>query len=299
MKIFNDLQDYEAVKVGDKINIQLPRGTYDVNGCIIESPCSGRQVLLENGVTILRKHAYPKELSKWMGDDGWEVTKEERDKVLREKGKYWDDEAEDWNFPSLDVEYEVKKKALPYEALKPIYIQKDDEWNPIDVSIIGVWEDAGSEFIETPYQIGLTKFASEGGVCKLHLSSLARHAVQEWAKDMGLSLEMPTHSHLEYAKVEGRYIFTGWGQLWVKRANIVNIFKTIEEAKYEEDALKNQITNHLDKLFAGKFSEVLRGEVYQDLLTVKDKLCQLDVKVKDAGGRMVVVNMLKRVIDKL
>lgn len=299
MKIFNDLVNYEAVKSGDNLIIQLPRGVYDVNGSTLECGYGGRQITVDSSSTVLRKVVFPKELSHWVNLEGDVITKEECENALAQKRQYWNEEDEMFQYPNLEVEYTVKKACEAYENLTPVYNQREPEWEPIKVNVVGAWEETGSDFITTPYQVGRSKFTSEGGLFKLNKSSLATNTLKKWVEREGRSLEISTHSHLEYAKVDGEYVFTRMSEPWVKSYTCCTVYQSIAEAKQAEKDLIRQIESHLDRMFAGKMDEVTKGEVYKGLLALRDSVRELDVKTKSETKRHSLLSSISKLIDKL
>jgi len=212
VKIFDGLDDRQAVAFNGVYVIQLSRGEY-------VSP-SGDSVKI-NMADQLTHHQI----------DGWHLVKKTQPQVLYYKTKEGNElsvgdyhrlqeqyeEYKESGFPDLDTEFDIKKRIAEYSRSTPVMSEVEVTHEPIEITVIGSAEDTGSEFIETPFKYGKVSFKTRG-VYKVHASSIS---IDEFKK-LGAKFTKDRFNcdgdKLRFAKINGNFVFSHMSDVaWIDR----------------------------------------------------------------------------------
>ena len=283
MKIFNGLDDRQAIEFNGVYVIHLSRGEY-------VSP-SGENVKI-NMTGQLTHHQI----------EGWQRVKKTQPRVLHYKTKEGNElsvdeyrrlqeqyeELKEKGFPDLDTEFDLKKRIAEYNRATAVMSEAEVTHEPIEITVIGSAEDTGSEFIETPFKYCQTSFKSSG-IYKVHSTAIS---VDEFKK-LGSKFTKDRFScdgKLRFAKINGDFVFSHMSDVaWIDRQTS-QVVGTIEEARELEKSIRQQVVNAVYlALIPVPADDVTLNEVLRQLGRIQDTVRGLDVKVKDQSSQRVAL----------
>lgn len=116
--------------------------------------------------------------------------------------KSCDDEDGECCFDKLEDEFAYKKFLRDW---KPVYEEVVSK-EKVDIEIRHAMLDTGNEFIKPLFCVDSTK----PELVQVMFAAYQMKVVKDWCnKHVPDAYEIPSHSHLEYAKISGQYVFTG------------------------------------------------------------------------------------------
>jgi len=188
---------------------------------------------------------------------------------------------------TLEEEYEWKKFQA---AWKHVYVQETTR-EAFEYNITEVKLSTGNQYITS-----LWSHTSVPADSKLYLyNQRAAQAglFRSLCNEKNVAHEVPTHTHLEYAKIEGEYVFSkqGYGE------SVRTLKGNLETCKAAYDADVKAITHVVALAAAKKFGvagDVQWPSVVADLHKVHDMVKGLEVKTKSYHAR---VNTLVKISD--
>ena len=123
--------------------------------------------------------------------------------MLKSKGKpYYDNEDGDFYFDKLEDEFAYKKFLRDWKPIFEEVVSKEK----VDIEIRHAMLDTGNEFIKPLFCVDSTK----PELVQVMFAAYQMKIVKDWCnKHVPDAYEIPNHSHLEYAKISGQYVFTG------------------------------------------------------------------------------------------
>ena len=299
MKIFDGLENNQAIKMGDKYVVQLS-GQFQVNGENIS--VYNQQVVVDSLADILGRTPEHKLVSYYTSGEEQEedLSKEAHMDLCKKLVKFWDDEIEENVFPSVDDEIEHVKLKAYEDKFRPVYVTKPQELFPVDIQVVGESVDTGSEFIETPFQYGQAKFSYDG-VFMVHLGSVAKDAVHKWCSEHPeVKVDIPNHGNVEFVKVTGQYVFTNPIKPWVKKADTKLVFTTLGKAQQAEGEVRSTIEKHLNfAAFPKKMDDLSCKDMVESLYKIKSRVNDIDPKQKSVSAKRATLQKIQEQIDLL
>lgn len=296
--MFKSLNSAEAIKFKNGYLVSL-RGqytyeSYEVSGVEFSTL---NKVFCEDIDNIYKIIRTGKKLTGYKSEDGF-VTPLEDLRVLQDK---YVDEDGDAVYPDLETEYEHKKVIQDITSGEPVYSEPTETRTKIDVKVVGSLEDTGSDFITTAVSIGSTGYTNGKGVYQVRLSDIAKDEVlrHEHGED---KIELPTHSHLTYLKVNGEYVFTGDRTYYVNLEDKVRIVDNLEDAQVLEDMVRKYINNKIAVFLksnqrTASLPEI--AELYNMLVAIRTGVSKLDVKQKSYHGKNALLGEIRKDIERL
>lgn len=132
---------------------------------------------------------------------------------------------------------------------------------------------------------------------------LSRIAVDEFNKVRreypDVSFDLPTHSHLKYAKVDTQYVFTGVTHRWIVENNHASILNDLEQAKAKEKEVRKFVRDMLITYAAPrKAGDIEIKDFVKTLSEIKSSVVQLQVKQKSTYAHRVLVSRITDDIGK-
>lgn len=300
MQIFQGLQKHQAVEMDGKYVVQLEnsysRTYYQVNG----EKAGASQVVVESLDNIKRITPSHPKLTHYTREDGSIVTQQQ----LLEfdcKWKDYEDEYDGMDFgTSVDLEIQfVKEKAL-FKNLTPVYEDTEVLVEDVEIEVVGSCEDTGSDFIETPFVYGQAQWKGHSaGVYKLCTSAVAYDQMMKIKeKYPDVKWSVPNHSHLKYVQVNGAYVFTKSSRGYISEVGKCKIYSTLEVAKQDEAAVRKFVTSelmiHLEPRSA---TDVQIKDFVEHLERIRNRVMELDVKVKSQTSKSVLVSNITKLMD--
>lgn len=132
---------------------------------------------------------------------GTEITPEEYAGVvvLLTQGAVTDEDSKEFLFDDLDEEYKYKKFVREYQAVYGTTSTITEVKTTVVTAMIST---------SSPYLTAV--FRTDSNNPHLVSYNKAQHqidVVRTWAKTNQVQVDIPTHSHLKYAKINGKYVF--------------------------------------------------------------------------------------------
>mgnify|MGYP001106915424 CR=1 FL=1 len=302
MKIFDVLDHGCAVKTKTGYIVGLKTGRYILNGVEVVVPYNGDQVWVDDVSNIKVILTSPAPFLHYKDADGNVVTKEQFQAAADERSQYYDDATEEYIYPDIETEFDIRKRTDHLiTGLTAVYGESERIVEDVEVVVIGVWEDTGSAYIETPYQLGRTTF-NQNSVYKVHTGRIARDAVISWHeanKDMvGELTGLDSSSNIRFVKVGGKYMTNYLEKYnWCDKPSAASYHNTLEDAKNEEYSVRSIVTEHFDKMCRPKqFDSVV---VYEELMRMKNQVVVLDVKQKAEKDKRIILGIIDKLLDNL
>lgn len=114
----------------------------------------------------------------------------------------WSESDEEYRFEKLEDEFAYKKFLRDW---KPVYEEVVSK-EKVDIEIRHAMLDTGNEFIKPLFCVDSTK----PELVQVLFAAFQMKVVKDWCnKYVPDAYEIPSHSHLEYTKISGQYVFTG------------------------------------------------------------------------------------------
>lgn len=299
MSIISGLQVNTAVKVGDKYVVCLPDGKYEIGGERVSVGYQNKQLVVsEEALQGIAKVTPPRRtVEQFEGEDGTIYGQEEVSKAADELEQYWSEDVGRHIYPSLEVEFEVRSRLDPVLNAKAIYKEIPEIIEPYQaVEVVGEMADTGSRFIEQSYAFGKANF-DKGGVFKVVSLPVMQDELNSICQQQGVSLVIPTHSGLRYAKVDGQYVFSETRQF---THEFTRIFPTLAEAQAYEKECRDVVRRAvLSKLAARPISKPLLNSTIDELKRIESSVMELSVYSKHGADKQRVLKNIKQMIEAL
>lgn len=304
MIIFSDLKINQAVFFNGKYVVQLPAGKFidsqenKING--------GEQVVMDDLYIFCIVENSPKVL-KYIFDDGTEKTPEDYSELIKESSQY-QDEWGDHQYPSIEIEFDIRKRMEAYAKAEKVYSESTVEYKPVEIEVIGSVEGTESKFIETPFQYGQATWKPYTGIYKVHTSKIS---VDEWYE---LEKENPNNSFnnksvigksdnkdLRFAKIDDYFVFTSIkDKPFINSNNSVEIFSDLNEAKQREHQIRCIIRKEVAKhTNTDKIQPKTLGYVVRELENLFLQFKKVESKQKTQFQKRSAINRFNSLIDEL
>lgn len=126
----------------------------------------------------------------------------EFDKGMKLKDAEYCNLDEEYRFKNLEDEFAYKRFIRDWKPVFEEVVSKEK----IDIEIRHAMLDTGNEFIKSLFCVDSTK----PELVQVMFAQYQMKVVKDWCnKYVPDAYEIPNHSHLEYAKISGQYVFTG------------------------------------------------------------------------------------------
>lgn len=291
------LKDYEAVKSGEVLIVQLPSNwqQYAISGKVLSSR-SGQQITIHQD-EVLQKYIPPvKTFVKVKFEDNSELSAETFKAI---QNKYIDEDG-DTVYPSLEVEFEHRKQLLELSGAEKVYDETPEEFIPIELTIIGEMSDTGSKYITTPLVYGKARFSQyTESFYNLNVLALLADSLTDFSEKNNLKLTNSSHSGYKFAQLDGAYISNkSWDDMLEGKSN--RTYKTLQEAKSAEQLYRNDFLNYLRAKFnKNTLDAVSIAQVYAKLESIKNSVRDLDVKQKSYHSKNTTITLINDLLKKL
>lgn len=288
------LNNCDAVEINGKYLVQFQSilrdgNTYVIGGERINATHK-QQILLDSIEDIFRVVTRPR---KFLGFKNPETGKTlPAAKVYQERSQYLDED-DDINYPDLETHYRVEKRISEIETWEKAYEEAMEYLEPVQINVLGKYEDTGSEFIDSAIQQGKVKFGS--GVYQVDSYKVAVDEVKKQkALQQGTEIEVPNHSGMKYVKVNGSYIFTGNDTPHYVKGPDKRVYTTLVEAQQREESVRKYVRGAINSI---SFSRRPTNDETKDILKraqdIYDKTSEVDPKVKSATQHRQALRLIQ------
>ena len=225
------LKDNEAVIFGDLVQVKLPYGSYEVDGVGL---FGGKVVTVSKDSVINKVKTLGMETTHYYNDkEGCQDCISVEKYQALEEGSYgeWDDDLEEYVYESLEHEFECRKKREELQWWKPSQVDLGYELECFEYVVVGVLEDTGSPFIESPIIYGKVSWNGGRSFYKCNLSGAAFKRYSEYESKYKESVKFDNDSnrhYLRFATINGNYVFADKPPF---KDNSVLYTDTLEKAK--------------------------------------------------------------------
>lgn len=258
-------------------------------GALVE--CSGLPVKApftfssEADVVVVRKQPAP--LLRWEDSNGDTLTPSEYATMCGCLYKCDDDG--DWK--NIDDEYAYKKFK---ERWKPIYGEPSEIREPIELAITEVRTSSGHPAIKSLWNASTVP--RERCLYSVNTDSFLVSYLNKQCAIKGLSLDVPTHSGIRYAKIEGKYSFPD--NINHKGRAFIG---TIAQCKEHISKLEELVNDAVTIAFATKTNTTLMnaGQVAESLRAVHNQLYDITATKASASALNVVRNQVSTLIKNI
>lgn len=294
--LISGLAQYEAVVVGESMILQLAENTY----------LSHRDYLIDGEHRILNSHQLTlnkdssikkviKGHKKVIGLNLINGSYVDYPTYVAHRDRYEDEEYA--AYPSLESEFEHRKLMQTYEGSEWVYEETPDNYEDINIKIVGEVADTGSEYIENALSYGQGKF-NNSGFYRLDLLGVITSTVNKFAKQYELTTYNSGTSSVEFIQMGGSYVFnSSFKYNNCFKSNRYRVVTTLLEAK----VLENEVANDTWKYLSLKFGANLKVTsdsakiIHEKLCNVQARVNGLDVKQKSES----TLRLVKKEITEL
>lgn len=126
----------------------------------------------------------------------------EFDRGMKLKDAEWCNLDDEYQFKNLEDEFEYKRFIRDWKPIFEEVVSKEK----VDIEIRHAMLDTGNDFIKPLFCVDSTK----PELVQVMFAAYQMKIVKDWCnKHVPDAYEIPSHGHLEYAKISGQYVFTG------------------------------------------------------------------------------------------
>lgn len=177
----------------------MPWGNWRINGVELFDNMTSTP-MTSTTLPVIEKIIKHNELTHWMNGDV-EVSIEDYNlavEELRSRGT-WDDDDYEYKFEDIDDEYAYKKFIRIHTAAT----KRVTTYEPEELNVVHAMIDTGSEYIVSLFSVDSNK----ADLVQFFKNKLEIDTARKWADDNGVKLDIPTHSHIQFAKINDKYVF--------------------------------------------------------------------------------------------
>lgn len=199
----------------------------------------------------------------------------------------YDNDSDEWS--SIDAEYAWKKWSQGWESERTT---ETSNVKPV-IEIVEVTIDTGSKHISPIWSINT--LPDEKRLFALDVFAAAKEAFTDACYKWEARYEIPSHSGLRYAKVEGEYVF----QVEWKG----EFHGTLGQTKTREKEIREEVEKSVAIAVANKrgllFSDLELAEVYKQLINIQKSVTDLSVKQGSSEDKRSVVSRLNTLVKAI
>lgn len=197
------------------------------------------------------------------------------------------DEMDEWS--SIDAEYAWKKWSQGWVSEQVV---ETSEVKPV-VEVVEVTIDTGSKHISPIWSINT--LPDEKRLFVLDVFAAAKEAFTDACYKWEARYEIPSHSGLRYAKVDGEYVFQAeWKG---------EFHGTLEQAKTREKEIQEEVEKSVAVVVSKKrgllLSDLELAEVYKQIIIIKSGVAELSVKQCSSEDKIAVVSRLNGLVKSI
>lgn len=302
--MIKNLNNYEAICFGDFYLVNLPIGNYVIsNGERISIAEYNNQVTLKQIDNIYKINMPKKTLSHYVDPDGMVISIEEYNLFHEDYDrKYYNKETYSYEYPSLEEEFSARKDKEYFARLVSVSNTPAQEtYSLVDIKLLGYQIDTGSSFITSSIALGEIRAHSyvvyDG---KIANDEFIKLSIKYSANG---KFEVPNHSNIEFAKIDGSFLFTRQSEKFTKDIDIRSIHTTLENAKERETYIRKYVNDIIVmKLFPSHINVNMvntLSEIYYKLENIRTALLSVSSKSATSSNYSMTVSLVNDLILKV
>lgn len=267
-------------------HFDLPYGSWEVNGQRVEKNYGSNQPMTTAKPPVIKKINTQRKLKHYLNDNAIISVEDYSYQLahLQSPGSY-DEDSCDYVFNNLDDEYAYKKFIRAHQGVYETITTYEDE----ELNIIHAMLESESEYIVPLFSFD----SSKADLVKFYKNKLELDSTIQWAKENCCILDIPTHGHLRFAKLNGNYVFD---DSFDGKYGILTI--TPDQAKEELKKVPARVITKLrSSVLPFKNINVTIAKVIDDLKSIKDD-CVKHMHAR-TPSRSTAFNRVRVKIDKL
>lgn len=298
MKMFSELKAGQAVEIGGQYVVCFSRGTYiSPEGVRVDWDGWNEQAVVSSLNGWKRVNKIPAKVAKFIFEDGSEHTPEEHSEIIRDNNRFYEDCDDEFCYPDLETEFYYKKELEKFVRAETIWTELEEKFEDVEISLVGCAKDSGSGFICSPVLMGQLKW-SGGGIWKVEQGGIAKDEFLSCVD--GENYEIPTHSNIEYAKINGGYVFAREKYIWVKKSDAVKLFDNLEDAKKEEESIRRVVRKLCNAfLYPKKADEKTLKDIYCEVCLIEKKVGEISAKQASSGHKTSALKSVRQLKESL
>lgn len=295
--MINGLQDRQAVKVGEKYLVCL-KYTYGfeivVDGKLITIPQT--PFLVDRIDNFQYRSASKPKIIHYIDPETQAIIS--HGDLSEVRNQYYNKNLGEYMYPTLEVEFEHRKKLEKLKAYTPVYEDIDPyEYTKIEFTVVGEMIDTGSDFIQSALSVGLKSFSGENYMFRLDGMSVAMDEILKF-KDK-YPVDIPTHSGLRYAKVGGTYLFRD-GEFWWMNSS-TRMTTTLQQAKDLEASIRKAVRDRVNITQNVDIpSKIAYNTLYSNLRNIQLQVMSISAMKNSSSNRsnaLLAINKLITTIE--
>ena len=200
-------------------------------------------------------------------------------------------------YPDLETEMRIRRVLEQYAPYEQVWNPPEETLHKITFEVVGVWEDTGSEFIESSFSVGKTGYHGNGPYM-LKTNKVAQDTIAQLAKTYPAISFTP--SSIEFTKCQDGYLFTE-RNLQFFSTNAYQVFKTLDEAKQREAEIRAYINRvAMMKIKPEEATRMLTElNILQILSSIRSNLDAIESKTKTQNQLDAVKKTVRDTITKI
>lgn len=211
--------------------------------------------------------------------------------TLRGEG-YIDKDSDFVQFDNLDDEYAYKKFVNEW---KPVY-ETAVSLDPVKLEVIEVTFDTGSPYINPLWTI--QSIAEGKNLYRLNQMALEMDTFTSLCGKHSLLYEIPNHSHLRFAKIEGKYVFDDKmdGNRYAPLGDLESL-KALEKSTIER--ITKIVLMEYKKKTGIDEGSIKWPKIYEDIQAVRSAVYSIDCKTKSYDHKRRAMNIINDLVSTL
>lgn len=303
-QLFSDLNEFEAIDLHDSYLAKLPHGEYTIAG--VRRSFRGGQIYVTALDNITRHEKPPRQVIAYADEEGNQVTVEDYQKFFAEfNEKYRDEDTYEYHYSTLEEEFEARKELSYWSDLERVYNEPKETTEDVKLTIVGSALDTGSKFIESPIFFGKVAWDKDRkSLFRVKTAAVAmdeaKKIIEENKDNKGFKVDLPGHSHLQYLKINGEYMFTQVPYNYIKQAGTTSLAPTLEDAKSTEATVRASIRDRINMLLnPAQPTEADLLDIIKDLQSIRTSMSSVDSKVKTYRQHTATITKLNDLVRKV
>lgn len=292
------LEYNQAIDCGDHLLVKLAQGKYKVGAEEVTVSYNGLECAISKGSEIVRIITTIGEITHYIVRDTDQTFSVDDVQRLRTLDSQYRDEYDEYNYPSLEVEMEVRKQTDVLNKI--VAVREPDTVNKqkVEFSIVGSLLPTGSKFVTSTVSIGMITES----MYSLNKLGVACKALMDVANKFGLDYECSSSSGLRYAKIGGKYIMSGVmeKQPWCDGRFPMSHYSDLSTALSEEKRLYTEVFKYASaKVNPSDIESGTVRQVYNELESILTQIKSIDYKQKSSSTHSSVCNRVRKLMSQL